>query len=228
MRRVLAVDPELAVSTAYKTARYIPGKTGKVIAIGTCAAVAAKSGLDIVAATDAAYQGVVKGGEHMDDDTIQQEAAATACVWPAHPPTGFRLSARMSSPMHPMNSTRPCSAPLMYEACVRPHARHFACTGTTAVIIASGDKKKAARAFIPRIKRMCGVHDLDTESDKSFMAAATKGLKVAAAAETRQLMRSMKVGEKWVVLLLFFFANGLDPTNSNCSGYPAALLSRDL
>lgn len=77
-----ALDPELAVSTAYKTARFIPGKTGKVIAIGTCAAVAAKSGLDIVAATDAAYHGVVKGGAAMDDnETLQQEAAATACMF---------------------------------------------------------------------------------------------------------------------------------------------------
>lgn len=69
------------MSTAYKTARYIPGKTGKVIAIGTCAAVAAKSGLDMLAATDAAYHGVIKGGAESDDnDTIQQEAAACACT----------------------------------------------------------------------------------------------------------------------------------------------------
>lgn len=73
--------------------------------------------------------------------------------------------------------------------------------GTTAVIIASGDKKKAARAFIPRIKRMCGVQDDDTSSDKTFMAAATKGFKKAAAAETRQLLRNVRVGEKFVTLM---------------------------
>jgi len=141
-------NPELAVRTAYKTARFVlPGNAGKVVAIGTCGAVAAKSGLDMIAAVDVAYRAVVAAAEELDDVSAQHEGAATAC--------------------------------------------------TAAVIIAMGDKKKAARAFLPRIKKMCGVKDDDTTCDKTFMGAATRGFKRAAAAETRQLMRNMKIGQKF-------------------------------
>lgn len=146
LKQYVMQNPTLAVATAYRTARWIPGKTGKVIAIGTCATVAAKSGLDMIAAVDASYHGVLEAGTAMGDDTVQQEAAATAC--------------------------------------------------TAAVIIASGDKKKAARAFLPRIKKMCGVEAADTAADKTFMACAQKGMKKAAAAETKQLLTSMRIGSK--------------------------------
>jgi hypothetical protein len=118
-----------------------PGKVGTCIAIGVAATVAAKSGCDILAATDAAYRGVVKCG----GPTIVQEAAACACA--------------------------------------------------TAIIIGAGDKKKAARAFLPRIKRMFGVDQ--PISDNAFIGAAELGLKHAARAETQQLLRNMKVGAKY-------------------------------